>query len=66
MHDVQYDAHNVLADEEIRQGIKDFSNWPTIPQVGNTGQNIWIREMAPQEINMGKLKKYEGEKLQCT
>ena len=24
---------NVLEDEEIRQGIKDFSNWPTIPQL---------------------------------
>ena len=24
---------NVLADEEIRQGIKEFANWPTIPQL---------------------------------
>ena len=33
MHDVNYESHNVLADEDIRQGIKDYSNWPTIPQV---------------------------------
>ena len=33
MHDVTFTGHNVLADEELRQGIKDFSNWPTIPQV---------------------------------
>ena len=33
MHAVTYDAHNVLVDEELRQGIKDFSSWPTIPQV---------------------------------
>ena len=34
MHDVTFGSHNVLADEELRQGIKEFSSWPTIPQVG--------------------------------
>jgi len=34
MHDVPFTGHNVLADEELRQGIKEFSNWPTIPQSG--------------------------------
>ncbi|KAF2352570.1 Monothiol glutaredoxin-related [Trinorchestia longiramus] len=33
MHGVPYDAHNVLNDEKVRQGIKEFSQWPTIPQV---------------------------------
>ncbi|KAA0199006.1 Glutaredoxin-like 5 [Hyalella azteca] len=33
MHGVQYDSYNVLDDEKIRQGIKEFSKWPTIPQV---------------------------------
>ncbi|MEZ4705368.1 MAG: Grx4 family monothiol glutaredoxin [Bdellovibrionota bacterium] len=28
-----YETVNVLEDEEIRQGIKEFSNWPTIPQL---------------------------------
>merc|ERR1712115_126130 len=36
MHDVTFTGHNVLADEELRQGIKEFSNWPTIPQVDCT------------------------------
>ena len=31
---------NVLEDEEIRQGIKDFSNWPTIPQLYVKGEFI--------------------------
>ena len=30
---VKFKAVDVLADPEIRQGIKDFSNWPTIPQL---------------------------------
>ena len=31
---------NVLADEEIRQGIKDYSNWPTIPQLYIKGEFV--------------------------
>ncbi|GLQ34075.1 glutaredoxin [Amylibacter marinus] len=30
---VEYTDVNVLADEDVRQGIKDFSDWPTIPQL---------------------------------
>ncbi|XP_068966643.1 uncharacterized monothiol glutaredoxin ycf64-like [Bombus flavifrons] len=40
MHDVKYDAHDVLEDELLRQGIKDFSNWPTIPQVFINGEFV--------------------------
>jgi len=32
-YDVPYETVDVLLDPEIRQGIKDFSNWPTIPQL---------------------------------
>ncbi|KAJ3657913.1 hypothetical protein Zmor_009689 [Zophobas morio] len=40
MHGVKYEAHDVLADEALRQGIKDFSNWPTIPQVFINGEFV--------------------------
>lgn len=40
MHGVTYDAHDVLKDEGLRQGIKDFSNWPTIPQVYINGDFV--------------------------
>ncbi|KAL0114419.1 hypothetical protein PUN28_011577 [Cardiocondyla obscurior] len=40
MHGVTYDAHDVLKNEELRQGIKDFSNWPTIPQVFINGDFV--------------------------
>jgi Grx4 family monothiol glutaredoxin len=30
---VAYDSFNILEDEEVRQGLKEFSNWPTYPQV---------------------------------
>ncbi len=35
-----YDTVNVLDDPEIRQGIKEFSSWPTIPQVYVSGEFI--------------------------
>lgn len=40
MHAVPYDSHDVLQSEAIRQGIKDFTNWPTIPQVFIDGEFV--------------------------
>ncbi|MCB1346905.1 MAG: Grx4 family monothiol glutaredoxin, partial [Rhodobacteraceae bacterium] len=37
---VEYADVNVLADPEIRQGIKDFSEWPTIPQLYVKGEFV--------------------------
>ncbi|KAI7799918.1 glutaredoxin-related protein 5, mitochondrial isoform X1 [Triplophysa rosa] len=41
MHGVGiYAAYNVLEDQDLRQGIKTFSNWPTIPQVFFNGEFV--------------------------
>uniref|UniRef100_UPI00398EE61A glutaredoxin-related protein 5, mitochondrial n=1 Tax=Pristiophorus japonicus TaxID=55135 RepID=UPI00398EE61A len=41
MHGVEdYGAYNVLEDQEIRQGIKNYSNWPTIPQIYFDGEFV--------------------------
>ncbi|MFG6517014.1 Grx4 family monothiol glutaredoxin [Sulfitobacter sp. 1A13496] len=37
---VNYSDVNVLADENLRQGIKDFSDWPTIPQLYVKGEFV--------------------------
>ncbi|CUH60373.1 glutaredoxin [Thalassobacter stenotrophicus] len=37
---LEYTDVNVLADEDIRQGIKDFSDWPTIPQLYVKGEFV--------------------------
>jgi len=46
---VPYKGINVLADDAVRQGIKEFSNWPTIPQLYVKGEFIGgcdiVREM---------------------
>ena len=50
---VKFKGVNVLADPEIRQGIKEFSNWPTIPQLYVKGEFVGgcdiIREMFEAE-----------------
>jgi len=41
MHGVPpYDSYNILEDEELRQGVKEYSNWPTIPQVYLGGEFV--------------------------
>lgn len=46
---VDYKGVNVLADDDIRQGIKDFSDWPTVPQLYVKGEFVGgcdiVREM---------------------
>ena len=37
---VPYETRDVLQDPEVRQGIKEFSNWPTIPQIYVDGKFI--------------------------
>uniref|UniRef100_A0A8C4TK43 Glutaredoxin-related protein 5, mitochondrial n=1 Tax=Erpetoichthys calabaricus TaxID=27687 RepID=A0A8C4TK43_ERPCA len=41
MHGVdKYTSFNVLEDQDLRQGVKNFSNWPTIPQVYFNGEFV--------------------------
>ncbi|KAL0266762.1 UNVERIFIED_CONTAM: hypothetical protein PYX00_009213 [Menopon gallinae] len=39
-HGINYDAHNVLDDWDMRQGLKEYTKWPTIPQVFVDGEFI--------------------------
>jgi monothiol glutaredoxin len=40
LHEVDFHVIDVLQNDELRQGIKDFSNWPTIPQLYVKGEFI--------------------------
>ncbi len=50
-------AVNVLADPEVRQGIKDYSNWPTIPQLYVNGEFIGGSDIMTEMFQNGELKK---------
>ena len=48
-------AVNVLADNDIRQGIKDFSNWPTIPQLYVKGEFVGGSDIMREMYESGEL-----------
>ena len=54
---VKFNGINVLADPEIRQGIKDFSNWPTVPQLYVKGEFIGGCDIAKEMYEKGELQK---------
>ena len=51
---------NVLEDEEIRQGIKDYSKWPTIPQLYIKGEFIGGSDIMMEMYESGELKQALG------
>jgi monothiol glutaredoxin len=59
---VDYHDVNVLADEDIRQGVKDFSNWPTIPQLYVKGEFIGGCDIVREMFQTGELKTLFDEK----
>ncbi len=50
-----YETVDVLADQDIRQGIKEYSNWPTIPQVYISGEFIGGSDIMIELYQNGKL-----------
>jgi monothiol glutaredoxin len=58
---VKYKGVNVLADPEIRQGIKDFSNWPTIPQLYVKGEFVGGCDIVKEMFESGELRPFLEE-----
>ena len=52
---VPFETVDVLADPEIRQGIKEYSNWPTIPQVYVNGEFVGGSDILVELYQNGKL-----------
>ncbi|MFM7408469.1 MAG: Grx4 family monothiol glutaredoxin [Cuspidothrix sp.] len=52
---VPFETLDVLADYEIRQGIKEYSNWPTIPQVYINGEFVGGSDILIEMYNQGQL-----------
>ncbi len=53
---VNFNGINVLEDEALRQGIKDFSDWPTIPQLYIKGEFIGGSDIVKEMFEKGELK----------
>jgi monothiol glutaredoxin len=52
---VPYETVDVLSDQDIRQGIKEYSNWPTIPQVYLNGEFLGGSDIAIELYQSGEL-----------
>ena len=59
---VNFKGVNVLEDENLRQGIKDFSDWPTIPQLYVKKEFIGGCDIIKEMFEKGELKKLFEEK----
>jgi monothiol glutaredoxin len=57
---VDFETVNVLADPEIRQGIKEYSNWPTIPQLYVNQEFIGGSDIVTQMLAAGELHELLG------
>ena len=53
--EVEFGSFDVLSDPEIRQGIKDYSKWPTIPQLYVDGEFVGGSDIAMEMWESGEL-----------
>ena len=61
---VNFKGINVLEDETLRQDIKDYSDWPTIPQLYVKGEFVGGCDIVKEMFEKGELKKFlEGKKV---
>ncbi|MEL7108159.1 MAG: Grx4 family monothiol glutaredoxin [Pseudomonadota bacterium] len=59
---VEYQAVNVLEDQDVREGIKAYSNWPTIPQLYVKGEFVGGCDIVKEMFEAGELKDFMSEK----
>ncbi|GAB4520277.1 MAG: Grx4 family monothiol glutaredoxin [Parvularculaceae bacterium] len=59
---VPFASANVLEDEDLRQGVKEFSNWPTIPQLYVKGEFVGGCDILREMFETGELRKFLSDK----
>ena len=59
---VDFQSYDVLQDEELREGIKSYSNWPTIPQLYVKEEFIGGCDIIREMFESGELKQYFNDK----
>ena len=53
---ISFGSFDILSDEEVRQGLKTYSNWPTFPQLYYKGELIGGSDIILELYNNGELK----------
>jgi monothiol glutaredoxin len=57
----KYETVDVLQDQEIRAGIKDYSDWPTVPQLYVKGEFVGGSDIMMEMYESGELQRLVGE-----
>uniref|UniRef100_A0A8B9K2W1 Glutaredoxin 3 n=1 Tax=Astyanax mexicanus TaxID=7994 RepID=A0A8B9K2W1_ASTMX len=52
---IQYSSFDILSDEEVRQGLKTYSNWPTYPQVYVNGELVGGLDIVKELVESGEI-----------
>jgi monothiol glutaredoxin len=60
----QFETVDVLQDQEIRQGIKEYSDWPTIPQLYIKGEFVGGSDIMMEMFESGELQSLVGAKAE--
>jgi monothiol glutaredoxin len=58
---VEFDSANVLENQELREGIKAYANWPTIPQLYIKGEFVGGADIVTEMFQAGELQKHLAE-----
>jgi monothiol glutaredoxin len=59
---VEYHSVNVLEDDAVREGVKAFSDWPTIPQLYVKGEFVGGCDIVKEMFQTGELREFLAEK----
>ena len=59
---VEFGSFNVLEDMDVRQGIKEYSDWPTIPQLYVKGEFVGGCDIIKEMFEQGELREYMESK----
>ena len=59
---VEFGSENVLESDELRQGVKEFSDWPTIPQLYVKGEFVGGCDIVREMFESGELRSFLEEK----
>jgi monothiol glutaredoxin len=59
---VKYQSYNILEDADLRQGLKEFSNWPTFPQLYVKGELVGGCDIVREMFQSGELETFLQEK----
>jgi monothiol glutaredoxin len=59
---VPFKGVNVLSSDELRQGVKDYTNWPTIPQLYVKGEFVGGSDIMMEMFQSGELKQLMADK----